>query len=521
VSHRIERPARNLLAGTLTNYVLLAVTIVLGVFLMPFTMGHLGKSDYGLWMLVASMTAYLQLLDLGYGNGVVRQITQADALHDEDQMNVTLSTFVVVYGAIGLVALAAVAVLALIVLPRFPNLSASDVRTAQWVLAILGVRVAVAFPMSVFGAVTTARQRFALTGRIAIALAVLQGLVTWLVLRAGYGLIPLVSATTIVGIAGYAAYAAAARSTFPGMRLSPRRFSRARVREVTSFSFYLFIISIAIHVGTNVDNLIIGAYLGTSAIAVYTVALRLMEYQRQLCGQFSGFLFPLVVRFDASRDRDAMRATLLDGTRLAFGLVVGMTLGLLVFGDDLIRLWMGPGFDQAAWPLCVLALAGAVMVAQGPAGTILLGSGRHRLVAGASIIEIALNVAISIALVGRFGLVGVAAGTFLPYAVLNLAILIPTACRAVGVPLRTFTGAVVLPAAIALVPAAAAAALVQRAVGSGSLGALAGGSAVVGSIYVAAFLGVGLRPADRARYLESLRGVAPNLNSAHAPARAS
>ena len=110
------------------------------------------------------MTAYLQLLDLGYGSGLVRQITQADARQDEDDMNVVLSTFVVVYGAIGIVSLAAMAILALIVIPRFPNLSAVDVRTAQWVDAIIGFRIALAFPLSVFGAVTTARQRFALTG---------------------------------------------------------------------------------------------------------------------------------------------------------------------------------------------------------------------------------------------------------------------------------------------------------------------------------------------------------------------
>lgn len=508
-----ERPARNLLAGTLTSYALLFVTIVLGMFLMPFTMGHLGKAEYGLWMLAASMTAYLQLLDLGYGNGIVRQITQADARRDERQMNVILSTFLVVYGAIGVVALGAVAALALVAIPRFPNLSAADVQTAQLVLVILGVRVAIAFPMSVFGAVTTARQQFALTGRIAIVLALLQGLVTWLVLRAGYGLVPLVAATTAVGIAGYAAYAAAARATFPGLRLSPRRFSTAQVREVTSFSLYLFIISIAIHVGTNVDNLIIGAYLGTSAIAVYTVALRLMEYQRQLCGQFSGYLFPLVVRFDASRNREAMRATLVDGTRLALGLVSLVTLGLLAFGGDLVRLWMGPGFEAAAWPLAVLALAGAVMVAQGPSGTILLGAGRHRLVAGASALEIVLNVGFSVALVSGFGLTGVAIGTLLPYALLNLLVLVPAACRAVDVPLRTLAAAVLTPVVVALVPAAAAAAALRGVVGTSTWPALVGASAAVGAIYIVVFVGLGLRPADRARYFASLRAHAPGLKA--------
>lgn len=507
----MDRPTWNLLTGTLTKYVLLFVNIALGVFLMPFTMRHLGTAEYGLWMLAASMTAYLQLLDLGYGNGVVRQVTQADARGDEDEMNVILSTFLVVYTAIGLAALAGVVVLALVVVPRFPNLSSADVTTAQWVLGILGFRIAIAFPLSVLGAVTTARQRFALTGWIAIPVALLQGAATYLVLRAGYGLVTLVSATTLIGIASYGAYAAAARATFPGMRLSVSRFSMRQVREVTAFSFYLFVISIAIHVGANVDNLILGAYLGTSAIAIYTVAVRLAEYQRQLCGQFSGLLFPLVVRFDASGDADSLRAMLLDGTRLALGLVGGVTVCLLAFGAPLVGAWMGPEFSGSVVPLYILALAGVVMVGQGPAGSILLAAGRHRMVAAASLLDILLNVALSLALVSRYGLIGVAIGTALPYIFLNVVVLAPAACRVVNVRLGTFARTVAAPALIAAVPAGLAAALFRTASVPDSLSAVVAQSAVVGCVYVAAFCTLGLRGVDRARYLGSVRRLAVGL----------
>ena len=162
---------------------------MIGIFLMPFTMRHLGTAEYGLWMLAASMTAYLQLLDLGYGNGLVRQVTQADARGDEDGVNEILSTFLVVYSAIAVISVAAIGALAVFVVPRFPNLSSTEINTAQWVLILIGSRLALAFPMSVFGAITTARQRFALTGWIAIAVSLAQAAATYLVLRAGYGLV--------------------------------------------------------------------------------------------------------------------------------------------------------------------------------------------------------------------------------------------------------------------------------------------------------------------------------------------
>src|SRR5262249_11633756 len=93
----------NLLTGTATKYLLLAINIVIGVFLMPYTVRHLGTSEYGLWMLVASMTAYFNLLDLGYGNGLVRHVADADARDNPTLVNQILSTFVVVYVVLGAV----------------------------------------------------------------------------------------------------------------------------------------------------------------------------------------------------------------------------------------------------------------------------------------------------------------------------------------------------------------------------------------------------------------------------------
>jgi O-antigen/teichoic acid export membrane protein len=499
------RSATSLIHGTLIRYALLFVNIALGIFLMPFTMRHLGTSQYGLWMLAASMTAYLQLLDLGYGNGLVRQVTQADARGDEDGMNAVLSTFLVVYSGIAVVALAAIGVIAFVVLPRFPNLSASDIATARGVLAILGVRAAVAFPMSVFGSVTTARQRFALTGSIAIAVALLQGAATYLVLNAGYGLLTLVSVTTLIALSSYIGYVAAAFATFPNLRLSIGRFSVAHAREVTSFSFYLFLITLAIQFGYNVDNLIIAGIAGTSAVAVYAVAFRLADYQRQLCNQFNGLLFPVVVRFSAEDEVDALRATLVDGTRIALGLIAGVTVCLAAFADRVVLLWMGPGFGESLPALYVLAAAGIVLVAAGPLGNLLLARGRHRVVAFSCLGEALANVVLSILLVRRYGIVGAAIGTAISVTISNVMIQMPAACRLLDVPVGSFLRQVSTPTVIALLPTLAAAWLARTAVEPASLLEVIALGATVGLVFVAAFVTLGLRSPDRARYFGRVR----------------
>jgi O-antigen/teichoic acid export membrane protein len=490
----------NVLTGTAMKYVLLGINLALGIYLLPFTIAHLGKEQYGLWMLAASMTGYFQLLDLGYGNGLVRHIAQADARQDEGEINRTLSTFVVVYLALGAVAFAGIVALAAFALPRFPNLSPPQITEARWILIILGLRVAIGFPMTVFGSITTARQRFTLNGAIAIVVALATAAVTIGVLRTGHGIVTLVAATTAVNLLAYVAYARAARIVFPAMRIALPLFTPRLVREVTAFSFYLFVIAVAANVAFNLDNVVVGAVLGTGAVAVYSVAYRLAEYQRMLCGQFNGLLFPVVVRFEAGGDQAALRKTLIEGTRISLALVAGVTACLLTFARPLVNRWIGPGFDGAVAPLGALAAAGIVLVALGPLGNVLLAIGRQRLVALSSITEAMANLALSLWLVRRYGLAGVAIGTAVPVVVANVGVLMPAACRALGIGINTFLLQVLGPSVVALAAAVPVGVAMRLAVPPRSLAEVIVQGGVMGVVYLAALWRVGLSQNDRERY---------------------
>jgi O-antigen/teichoic acid export membrane protein len=493
------------MTGALTKYLLLGVNIGIGVFLMPFTIRHLGRSEYGLWMLVASMTYYLQLLDLGYGSGLVRQIADADARGDVDEVNRILSTFVVVYAAMGLVALVGVAAIIIWVIPRFPSLEPGQVTRAQALLALMGARIAIGFPMTVFGAATTARQRFALNNTVAIAVALLNAGVTYLVLASGHGLITLVSATTAVGLASYGLYAWTARLAFPPLRVRPSAFSRRLVREVTTFSVYFFVIDIAIQIGFNLDNLVIAGAIGTSAVAVYAVTVRLADCQRQLCNQFNGMLFPVVVRLGARGHADALRDMAVDGTRIALTLVTGVTICLLGFASPLIGRWMGPGFDGSVAPLYFLAIAGVVIVAQGPLGNVLLGTGRQRLVAFVALGEALINLALSLVLVRRYGMAGVAAGTAVPIVAANLFIIVPAACAQVGLTIGAFARRVAVAPIVGAVPAILTCVALRVMLPPESILAVLAEGTVAGLVYVVSVCAFGLECGVRSRYLGHVR----------------
>jgi O-antigen/teichoic acid export membrane protein len=500
--------AWNLVAGTATRYLLLAVNVCLGIFLMPYTMRHLGTTEYGLWMLVASITAYFQLLDLGYGSGLLRHLAAADAQGDVALVNRLLSTFVIVYAGIGLLAGAGIASLAVWALPRFPRLAPAQITEARFVLAVLGVRVALGFPMTVFGAAITARQRFALTNIVAIAAALLSGALTFAVLALGYRVRAVVVGSTAVSLASYVAYAWAARRAFPELKLRASAFSTPLVRRVTAFSIYTFVIDVAVQINFNVDNVVIGAAIGTAAVAVFAVALRLADFQRQVCNQLNGLMFPIVVRFntsDESRALERLRAMMIDGTRIALTLVFGVTVCLMTFAEPLISRWMGPGFGASVLPLYVLAVAGVVLVGQGPADNILLGTGRHRLVAYVALGEALTNLVLSVVLVRYYGILGVAIGTAVPVVLANALILLPAACRQVQLTLRTFIRTVAVAPAVGAAIAAVAGVSLRSAFPPQSIAAVVVEGTSVGAAYLIAVWLFGFDRVVRARYVAYAR----------------
>src|SRR5438046_740224 len=103
-----------------------------------------------------------------------------------------------------------------------------------------------------------------------------------------------------------------------------------------------------------------------------------------------------------------------EGTRIELTIVIVETHCRVGLGEPLIRTWLGIGFEVSVVPLYSRAIAGVVLVGQGPIGNVLLGAGRHRLVAFATIAEAVADLALGLVLVRRVGMWGVVGGTAIP-----------------------------------------------------------------------------------------------------------
>lgn len=500
-----------------TRYLAIATEAALGVLILPFNVAHLGQSAYGLWVLAASVTAYFSVLDMGYSGALVKFVAQYRARQEVRSLNEILSTLFFVFGAAAVAMYGAAGILALFVDGVF-HLAPDQTHTARVVLLIVTLNVAASTAFSVFGGVINGFQRYDLNNLVGTASSVVTALVNVLVLLAGYGLVELVAAMTAVRVLTLWVYRANAYRVFPGLRIRPSLFRRARLREVTGFSIHMAVIDWANKLNYSVDALVIGAFMNTSAVAVWAIAQRLAELAQRVANQLNDILFPAVVENDTAARLDRLRRIFIEGTRLSLATVVPLSCALVFLARPLVTSWVGHGFEQSILILQLLSVVVVIRVGNATATTLLKGAGEHRAVSATNITAALCNVALSIVLVKPFGLPGVAIGTLIPVAVSAIFYLFPLACRRVELPVASALARGVWPA---LWPGVVMTAFIlgTRHLLPAQLAAVAAECVAAGLVYALTFLFFSLNPVERRFYLEKLAQMIgyPRLRPAEEP----
>ena len=501
-----ERQFRTVARSASARYLALLTDIGIGLLLLPFNLAYLGTSDYGLWVLLASVTVHFSVLDLGYSGAIVKFIAQYRAHINVRALNEIASTMCAAFAVIGVVVYGLLAGVAFNLEHLF-NISAAQAAVGQWILLIIGLQVMLNFPFSVFGAVTAGFQRHDINSAAAIVTSIVAALCNVAVVLAGYGLVTLVACTAGVRIAAFLVYRANAYRVFPELRIRPSLVRRGRLKEVTGFSIYTSAIDWANKLNYQLDQVVIGVMLGAGAVAVWAPAERIISGTQRLTNQVNGILFPMVVDSDQSNQQQRLQQIFVQGTRFSLAMVVPISAALIMLADPLIRAWLGARAEAVAGSIPViqiLAVAVAIRVGDATATTVLKGAGHHRMLAFANLGTGVVNVILSALLIAPFGLVGVAYGTLVPIALTATFIIFPAACRRVGLSLgRALMAGVVPP----VWPAFAAGALLwftRDQVPATLIGVL-GETVAAGVLYLVLFLGVAISKHDRALYLAKVR----------------
>ena len=442
---------RRLASNSVLRVVDVAVQVLATLWLTPLLIHNLGMARYGLWVTVLTLVSYLDIFDLGLTSAVTRYVSRALGRGDLDAARETVRSAFTILLRIALGCLALVALLAAAVPWIMPD--STQAGPVRAIIVILGITAALSFPMRVFTGVIEAFVRYECTTAASIIRTVLTtGALVW-VLHTGGDMIHVVLVVAAGGLLHRALNYFFARQIFPTLRLLPLGTTAEARAELLSYGGKNFLMKLVDLVRFRIDNLLIARFAGIGQVALYAPGMALIRYYREVIDSLGGVMMPVFSRAEGAGDRDKLRAHLVRANRLCA--VVAMFIGgsIALYGGLFIERWLGPGFRDSYRVALILAGPFIVAMAQNPGIYMLYGLSKQERLLRLNVIEAVANFALSLALVFRFGIFGVAAGTAISLLITKTLLQPAIMCDETGLSRRTYYfDALLLPLAITAAP---------------------------------------------------------------------
>jgi O-antigen/teichoic acid export membrane protein len=503
-----ERYGRSVAA----SYVNTLVAALAALIVTPVLARGLGPEQYGIWVLVASFALYLELLEFGFGGATIKYVAEAWARRDREGVARVIATSFWILAAAGLGALALGAVLA-VVFPNLFGVSGQVAHDARILVALVMFELALSIPLDTFGGVLIALQRLDLMYGSLMVVSVLQAVAWTVIIALGGGLVELGIATVALGLLGQLARLSLARGQTGGVFVSPRLFDRSRVRKLAGFSAWASVNEVSSVVVQRLDTVIVGVLLGVPAAGVYAVGQRLARLGAQAVQPLATVFFAHSSSLTATRDRSAVSAAFVAGTRLSLGVAAPILLALALLAEPTIDAWVGDNFSAAGGVVVFLSLAALVSSFSDVANLITQGIGTPKLPAVARLMEAILNLALSVVLAKLIGIEGVAIATLVAAAVTQLLYFLPRACRQLEVHMGRLIWSLLRAHAL---PAAAAAGVGVAALelGVSGIAAVVVADTLIVVVYAAVFYRTGMNAEERRFTIARLRDIGGQLGIA-------
>jgi len=282
---------------------------VISLLLTPLLIHHLGVPQYGILLLIWSITGILGLANFGLGEATLRYV----AYHYGDGnltgvnrvFGSTLSFYAVTCLILSVVLFAFSPIL--VTLLKIPT---EEHQLVGWLLRLSALVFSLGVVSRAFGAIPMALQRYDISSKINIGQSVVRSIGYILLVISKFGLVHLILWDIVTYIGTLCVQVTVIRKLSPGVRLLPS-FSFRGLREIIGYSMYSFLTYLFYMMFRESGKLMLGRYLGPSPVAYLGTPDNVSQRIHMLVSSSGETLLP---RFSANRDPMVTRSLFLNGT---------------------------------------------------------------------------------------------------------------------------------------------------------------------------------------------------------------
>jgi O-antigen/teichoic acid export membrane protein len=330
---------RSAALAVLFGYASLLISLARNILFVPIYLHNIPLAEYGAWLATGAALALILINDFGLSGVVIQKISLNFGAGDINALG-TLAGSALVIGALMALLLSLLSFACVPMLPGLQSLTPLQKHTVVNCFLIAVGANALGLAAGTAMSVIRSLQLAIAAGSITLAADAANVTVTLVGLLQGHGLYAI--ATGMLARSVLLAAAGGIGLAIVCSRLVPMRlvFRWDAVRELLGDATRFFFSSIAMKMQSQANVVFVGAILGPSSAAIYSLTIRAHETVMMLIGQLNSALVPSVTHLFGSGNLVRFRAVLLR-LLLSVAAVTALALSLtVILNAGFLRLWL-------------------------------------------------------------------------------------------------------------------------------------------------------------------------------------
>jgi O-antigen/teichoic acid export membrane protein len=385
------------------------ISYPLGMLLVaPVVLHRLGAAEYGLWMIATSVVSAGGIIASGFCDACTQRVAQLRAKSDLNAMPHAVQSMLAINVLFGSVLAFGTWIAAPYAAPRIAVAHVTPAAECLMALRIASVLILFRAMESVGVGVQRAFERYRETVQISTVVRLLTLAAAAVLAFFGFRTVSILAATGIFLVAGAFAQLRQASKLLDGASMRPR-FRPGETNVLLRRGVFVWLQALGAVVFGQLDRILLGTYLGALVVAPYSLCVQFAHPIYGLTASALNFLFPYLSGRASTHKRAELRGTLLKAFACNAVLVACPAAMLLIFGQQLIRIWAGPAVAQSAAQILPPIVLGSAFVGLGVTGTYALQAlGLFRTVAYISLVGRAAMLLLMVVMLRHGGLQGLA-----------------------------------------------------------------------------------------------------------------
>lgn len=367
--------------GVILNYVNMILGNLIPIFYTPIMLSLLGQEEYGLYKLSSSVTSYLSLISFGIGSAVTRYLIKAEQEEGKEAEERMLGLFMTIFRVIAVISFVIGTILTLNLDLFYGNsLSSGELDRMKLLVFLMVCNMALNFSQSPYSAVVTSHERFIFLQCIHIMSTCVGPLLNLVMLLLGFASVGMTISTLILTLICRAMlifYLHRVLEIKPRYRNMPTK----ALREILTFSFWIFLSNVVNQLYNATDTVMIGAVpaLGTTAVAVYSVGNTFNSIVFSMTVGLSSLLTPKANKMVFSgASNEALTSLAIRIGRLQAYIFALVVTGFIAFGRPFIHFYAGEGYQDAYWVAILMMIPNMIPLVQGVCLSIIVAQNKHK-----------------------------------------------------------------------------------------------------------------------------------------------